>query len=72
MRNRGPEGRPNADIMAIRADGSGREMVLTTNPSADEWPMASADGEWIYFVSNRGQQWAIWRIQTPPALRPGE
>lgn len=70
MRNRGPEGRPNADIMAVRADGSGREILITTNPSADEWPMASADGEWIYFVSNRGQQWAVWRVATPEALRP--
>ncbi len=71
MRNRGPEGRPNADIMAIRADGSGREVFVTTNPSLDSWPMPSRDGKWVYFVSNRGQQWSVWRVATPEAVRQG-
>ncbi|MFN0133265.1 MAG: hypothetical protein ACKVW3_12165 [Phycisphaerales bacterium] len=70
MRGADPEGRPNEDIFAIPVDGSGTIIALTTNPSADRLPMIPRDGKSIYFVSNRGKQWGIWRIEAPAEIRP--
>jgi len=46
----------------MRYDGSGKRQ-LTTNGSIDRYPLLSPDGRWVYFMSNRGGRWAIWRIQ---------
>ena len=56
-----PEGRPNEDIWIIRADGT-EKFQLTTNGSADRYPVMSPDGRYIYFLSNRGESWGVWRI----------
>ena len=69
-----PEGRPNEDIWIIAADGS-EKYQLTTNGSTDRYPLMSPGGEAIYFLSNRGESWGIWRIDyasedTPPAAAP--
>ncbi|MBL9032336.1 MAG: PD40 domain-containing protein [Phycisphaerae bacterium] len=70
MRNADPEGRPNEDIFAIPTNGSGTLIALTTNPSADRLPMIAKDGLSVYFVSNRGKQWGLWRIDAPAEIRP--
>ncbi len=57
-------GRPNEDIWVIGLDGSTPQR-LTNNGSVDRFPVMSHDGRWIYFLSNRGQGWAIWRIDAP-------
>lgn len=67
MRNRDPEGRPQQEIVAVAAEGT-REVRLTSNPSADRQPMVSGDGKAIYFLSNRGRQWAVWRKTLPPEV----
>lgn len=58
-------GRPNEDIWMMTYDGQ-KKQQLTTNGSADRFALMSPDGRYIYFLSNRGKSWAIWRIETPP------
>lgn len=65
MEGSDPTGRPNEDIWIMRADGSEKQQ-LTTNGSADRFPLMSPDGQNIYFLSNRGESWAIWRIAFGP------
>ena len=64
MEGTDPNDRPNEDIWIMRYDGSDKRQ-LTTNGSADRFPLMSPDMRWIYFLSNRGGRWAIWRIQAP-------
>ena len=56
-----PEGRPNEDIWIISADGT-EKFQLTTNGSVDRFPVMSPEGDYIYFLSNRGESWGVWRI----------
>ncbi|MEE9405771.1 MAG: hypothetical protein V3V20_12840 [Algisphaera sp.] len=54
-------GRHNADLWVINVDGDlGRQ--LTSNGSADRYPMATPEADAIYFLSNRGKSWGIWKI----------
>lgn len=66
MEGSDPNGRPNEDIWVMHFDGSGKRQ-LTTNGSIDRYPLLSPDGKWVYFMSNRGGRWAIWRIPGPEA-----
>jgi len=57
-----PETEPDRlDIWIMDANGSNVRQ-LTTNPSRDDLPVFSLDGESIYFRSNRGNAWNIWRL----------
>ncbi|HEX8912257.1 MAG TPA: hypothetical protein VF796_07845, partial [Humisphaera sp.] len=38
---------------------------VTTSPAADDQPAWSGDDDAIYFRSNRGGEWAIWRVAVP-------
>lgn len=55
------DGRPNEDIYVIPVDG-GEPRQLTTNRSTDRNPMFAPGSDTLYFISNRGGFWAIWRI----------
>lgn len=57
-------GRPNQDIWIMGYDGTGK-LQLTTNGSADRYPLMSPDKRDIYFLSNRGKRWSIYRISAP-------
>jgi Tol biopolymer transport system component len=35
---------------------------LTKEPQEDVVPSWSRDGEWVYFSSNRGGSWQIWKV----------
>jgi Tol biopolymer transport system component len=61
------DGNHNADIWVIAADGSPRRVQLTQNGSFDGSPAWDRNGKIIYFRSNRGGSWNIWRMD----LRPG-
>jgi Tol biopolymer transport system component len=61
------DGNANADIWVIAADGSPRRVQLTQNGSFDGSPAWDRNGKTIYFRSNRGGSWNIWRMD----LRPG-
>ncbi len=50
----------NADIFAIREDGSERRQ-LTSDPSAEISPKLSSDGRFLTFLSNRTGQMDVWR-----------
>ncbi|MEM9347845.1 MAG: hypothetical protein AAGB26_14640 [Planctomycetota bacterium] len=64
MEGNDPTGRPNEDIWIMKADG-GFKQQLTTNGSTDKYPLMSPDMKSVYFLSNRGERWAMWRIQSP-------
>lgn len=51
----------NYDIWTM--DGNGKELTqVTTNGSWDDGPAWDPSGSAIYFRSNRGGQWGVWRI----------
>lgn len=58
------EGRPNYDVWLLDLE-SGHRIQITTNGSADVLPRFEPAGKFIYFLSNRGRQWAIWRLPAP-------
>lgn len=53
--------RQNFDVWVAAVDGSFRSQ-LTTNGSRDDGPSFNKDGRSIYFRSNRGGVWNIWRV----------
>jgi Tol biopolymer transport system component len=49
------------DIWTIAVDGS--NAVRVTTDDANDWnPIWSADGRWLYFLSNRAGSMNLWRI----------
>lgn len=52
----------NFDIWLMSANGSKRTQ-LTTNGSQDDSPYWDHEGKTIYFRSNRGGAWNIWRFR---------
>lgn len=64
MEGNDPTGRPNEDIWIMDNEG-GSKQQLTTNGSTDKYPLMSPDMKSVYFLSNRGERWAMWRIQSP-------
>ncbi len=51
------------DIWAVDSAG-GAAQPLITGPSADIQANCSRDGEWIYFTSDRGGQFDVWKVRT--------
>ena len=49
------------DLWMVGIDGSNLRR-LTSHPDNDTDPAWSADGKWIYFISNRGGASQVWRI----------
>jgi dipeptidyl aminopeptidase/acylaminoacyl peptidase len=52
----------NSDIWVIASDGSNRTFQLTSNGSCDTAPAWDRNGTTIYFRSNRGGAWNIWKF----------
>jgi Tol biopolymer transport system component len=65
------ENRNNADIWILDTSDPSQPVQVTTNGSVDDCPQWSPTGDAIYFRSNRGGEWGIWRIRVPgaPATR---
>jgi eukaryotic-like serine/threonine-protein kinase len=53
----------NADIWIMNSDAGGQKQ-LTSDPNADTSPKISADGKFIYFLSNRTGLMSVWRMNT--------
>lgn len=58
------------ELYRVPAEG-GPEERLTTLGGYDDGPEYSPDGRWIYFNSNRGGRWNLWRIP-PDGAGPGD
>ncbi len=54
--------RHNFDIWMLDVAHPGPPVQLITNGSWDDCPVWDPSGTHIYFRSNRGGEWAIWRI----------
>ena len=50
------------NIWIMRSDGTNKTQ-LTTNRSHDDQPVFSPDGQFVYFRSNRGGFWNVWRFE---------
>jgi Tol biopolymer transport system component len=55
-------GKRNVDIWSMQSDGS-LKTQLSTNGSTDLLPTYSPDGKYIYFLSTRGFNLDIWRME---------
>ena len=55
------------DIWILPAAG-GEPRSVTNDPSIDENPVWSADGEYLYFSSDRGGTMSLWRAAISPDL----
>lgn len=51
----------NADILVVGANGQNARPVVAEQ-SNDAVPSFSRDGRWIYFASDRGGTWNVWKI----------
>ncbi len=51
----------NSDIWIMNADGTGR-VQLTTDRADERIPIASPDGRYVAFMSERGSTRGIWRM----------
>ncbi|HEX8521973.1 MAG TPA: PEGA domain-containing protein, partial [Tepidisphaeraceae bacterium] len=58
------ERRHNFDVWLMDLAHPDRPSQITTNGSWDDHPSWDPSGNAIYFRSNRGGDWAIWRIST--------
>ena len=56
------EGRHNNDIWVLDTDHPDKPVRVTSNGSVDDCPAWDPDGHTVYFRSNRGGEWAIWKI----------
>ena len=62
-------GKKNFDIWMMDVDGTNKTQ-LTTNGSHDDWPCWDREGKYIYFRSNRGGTWNLWRFEPVVASEP--
>jgi Tol biopolymer transport system component len=65
---RDARGTRNFDIWLMTADGS-QTIQLTSDGSDDTSPSFDRTGNYIYFRSNRGGYWNIWRCELTPEVR---
>ena len=50
------------DIWTVAADGRSEPVTVTDDAFIDWNPVWSADGEYLYFLSNRGGEMNLWRV----------
>ena len=56
------DGRANYDVWTLDLANPGNLKQITKNGSVDDRPAFDPAGDSIYFRSNRGGQWGIWKI----------
>jgi hypothetical protein len=54
--------RANQDIWIMDLARPDRPVQVTSNGSWDDCPVFDPTGQFIYFRSNRGGEWGIWRV----------
>lgn len=50
------------DIWTVAADGRSEPVTVTDDAFIDWNPVWSADGDYLYFLSNRGGEMNLWRV----------
>jgi Tol biopolymer transport system component len=60
-----PETGKNLDIWMIDVAQPERPVQITTNGSRDDSPAFDPTANFVYFRSNRGGDWSIWKAPTP-------
>ncbi len=65
------EKRNNYDIWILDVSRPDAPVQITTNGSWDDRPIWGPRGDAIYFRSNRGGEWAIWKLALPEELQGG-
>jgi len=58
------EKRNNLDVWVLDLTRPEQPIQITTNGSQDDCPAWDPTGAYIYFRSNRGGDWNIWRVAT--------
>jgi len=56
------EGRHHFDIWVMDLSQPDQPTQITTNPSHDDCPAWDPQGKHLYFRSNRGGEWSIWKV----------
>jgi len=56
------KGRHNLDIWIMDVNSPQQPNQVTSNASQDDNPQWDASGSAIYFRSNRGGEWGIWKV----------
>lgn len=56
------DGRNNYDIWVLDLNNPNQPRQITKNGSVDDMPVFDPAGDAIYFRSNRGGAWGIWKI----------
>jgi Tol biopolymer transport system component len=64
-RGQDEEKRQNYDIWMLDLNRPQLPIQITTNGSHDDCPAWDPAGQSVYFRSNRGGEWAIWKIDVP-------
>jgi VCBS repeat-containing protein len=57
---------PSSHIWVVSSDGSNKRIQLTHSGSCDTSPAWDRSGAGIYFRSNRGGSWNIWKLGIRP------
>ena len=57
----------NVDLYLMPADGSRPPVRLTDDPARDAGPAFDRTGRSLYFRSDRGGSWNVWRVDLDPA-----
>jgi TolB protein len=52
----------NCDVWTVDMTHPEKQVQITSNGSVDDSPVWDPSGDYIYFRSNRGGQWGIWKI----------
>ncbi|MGN6726386.1 MAG: PEGA domain-containing protein [Tepidisphaeraceae bacterium] len=60
------DNRNNFDIWVMDLANPAQPKQITRNGSVDDMPVFDPSGETIYFRSNRGGAWGIWKISVKP------
>ncbi|MGB7157699.1 MAG: PEGA domain-containing protein [Tepidisphaeraceae bacterium] len=64
-RGQDEEKRQNLDIWMLNLDRPQQPVQITTNGSHDDCPAWDPSGQSMFFRSNRGGEWAVWKIDVP-------
>ena len=56
------EGRRNYDIWVLDLARPEQPIQVTVNGSVDDIPLFAPTGDAIYFRSNRGGEWGVWKV----------